>query len=112
ALVPARPYTPIYVHASVEERDGIEPLVRAAVRSAPERPLHVVADDRAVARGGGKAETWNVVFAGQSVGALSLASTARGLSRDDQKTLALVTSELAGPLQMCALYEDAQRLAT
>jgi two-component system cell cycle response regulator len=113
ALVPQRQYTPIYVHANVEERDRVEPHLRATVRAAPaDRNLYVIADDRAVARGGGSVETWTIAFAQHPIGTLAVAPTARGLSRDDRKMLALVASELAGPLQMCALYEDAQRMAT
>jgi two-component system cell cycle response regulator len=112
ALVPARPYPPVFAHANVGERDRIEAAVRAALRAGPERSFHLVADDRSVAGDGAPPETWPVVFAGQSIGTLALASTGRGLSREDRRTLSLVAGELAGPLQMCALYEDARRLAT
>jgi diguanylate cyclase (GGDEF)-like protein len=33
------------------------------------------------------------------------------MSRDEKRTVALVAGELGGPLQMCGLVEDAQRLA-
>jgi diguanylate cyclase (GGDEF)-like protein len=57
-------------------------------------------------------ETWPVTFAGAQIARIALAPTARGLSRDDRRLVALAASELGGPLQMSALYEDAQRLAT
>jgi diguanylate cyclase (GGDEF)-like protein len=41
-----------------------------------------------------------------------VALAARGVSREDERLIALVANELGGPMQMTALYEDARRLAT
>jgi diguanylate cyclase (GGDEF)-like protein len=98
------------VHCHASERDGIEVAVRAPL--GVERRAQAVADDRAVAGEGGPPVEMAITFAGIKVGQLAVAPTARGFSRDDHRLIALVANELGGPLQMSALYQDAQRLAT
>jgi two-component system cell cycle response regulator len=110
ALLPVRAQEPLFVHCHEAERDGIEVAVRTPL--GVERRVHAVADDRAVAGEGGPPVDIPVTFAGIKVGQLAVAPTARGFSRDDHRLIALVANELGGPLQMSALYQDAQRLAT
>lgn len=112
AMLPARGYAPLFVHARLEEAARVESLVRAAVAIPATRSAQLVSDERAVAGSGDDFESWPVVFGGTTLGRLALGPGPRGLSRDDRRTLALVASELGGPMQMIALYEDAQRLAT
>ncbi len=111
AVLPSRPYVPVLVHASSAERDVVEASARAELGAPAPRPVFVVADERAVPGSGRAAETWPVLFAGTAIGRLAVAPATRALSRDDLRTLALVAGELGGPLQMCGLVEDAQRLA-
>jgi two-component system cell cycle response regulator len=112
ALLPARPHEPLFVHCHPAERDAIEAMCRSSLGVVPERAVHVVSDDRAVAIAGGPPVEIAIAFGGIQVGRLAVAPPARGLSREDQRTIALVANELGGPLQMSALYRDAQRLAT
>ena len=107
-----RPYAPMFVHAADTDRERSEEAARAVVGAAAERPLYFVGDDRATAGAGAQAIALPVLLGGARVGTLALAPTSRGLSRDDERLVSLVAAELAGPLQMAALYEDARRLAT
>ncbi len=112
AVLPARSYEPLFVHCHPEERDGIEAVTLGVLGIPAGRSVQVVCDDRAVAGGTESPVDMGIAFGGTQVGRIALTPTARGLSRDDQRTIALVASELGGPLQMSALYQDAQRLAT
>ena len=112
ALVPGRPYSPVFVHGHPADREKSEHAVRAALATAPERPVHFVADERASAGDGPAPRTVPVMLGGAQVGVIALAPTPRGISREDERLLTLVATELGGPLQMAALYEDARRLAT
>jgi two-component system, cell cycle response regulator len=111
-LLPVRPQEPLFVHCHTSEGTGIEAVARSALGVAPGRAVQVVSDERAVASDGGPVVEMAIQFAGIKVGRLVVAPTARGFSRDDHRTIALVANELGGPLQMSALYQDAQRLAT
>jgi two-component system cell cycle response regulator len=111
AVLPARSFEPLFVHCHPAERESIEAGVRSALGVAADRPVQVVCDERAVAGAAGPPVEMAIHFGPTDVGRLALAPTARGLSRDDRKTIALVANELGGPLQMSALYQDAQRLA-
>jgi len=112
ALLPVRPQEPLFVHCHPTESAGIEATARAALGVADERAVHAVADERAVPSDGGPRVEMIITFAGICVGRLAVAPTGRGFSRDDHRAIALVAEELGGPLQMSALYQDAQRLAT
>jgi len=112
ALASERPFPPLMVHAPPGMAESIEPAVRAALGAPADRAIHLLTDERTATAGGHPPETWPILFGGNVVGRLALAPGARGLSREDKRTLALVANELGGPMQMCALYEDAQRLAT
>jgi len=53
-----------------------------------------------------------VRFGSSAMGQLALAPSRRGASHDDRRLLALLASELGGPLRMAALVAEAQRLAS
>ncbi len=112
ALLPTRPYAPLLVHGHPGDLAELEPAARSALGASPERMASIVSDERAVVGAGAPIETWPVVFAGQPIGRVALAPTARGLARDERRLVSLVSFELGGPMQMSALYEDAQRMAT
>jgi len=112
ALAPARPYAPLFVHGAQSEQETCEQAARATLEVAAERELCFVGDDRAAPGESPPPQTTAIAFAGSAMGRLALAPTARGLSRDDRRMLALLEAELGGPLQMTSLYEDARRLAT
>jgi two-component system cell cycle response regulator len=112
ALAPARPYAPLFVHGHPLEREACERAARATLQTPTEREACSVADARATPGEGAPPQIAAVAFAGTSMGRLALAPTARGFSRDDRRMLALLESELGGPLQMTTLYEDARRMAT
>jgi two-component system, cell cycle response regulator len=128
ALAPARPYAPLLVHGHPSEQEACERAARAALGTAADRPhaaaraaerpspdqpeVWFVADARATPGEGPPPQTAAISFAGTAVGRLTMAPTARGLSRDDKRMLAVLESELGGPLQMTTLYEDARRMAT
>ena len=112
ALLPGRGYAPAIIHAHPTECETIGTIARPALGIAPARTIDLLADERAIPGEGSAVETWSVVFAGAPIGQIGIAPTVRGLSREDRRVLALVATELGGPLQMSALYEDAQRLAT
>jgi two-component system cell cycle response regulator len=112
ALAPARPYAPLLVHGHTSEQEACERAARAALGTAANRDAWFVADARATPGEGPPPQTAAISFAGTAMGRLALAPTARGLSRDDKRMLAVLESELGGPLQMTTLYEDARRMAT
>jgi diguanylate cyclase (GGDEF)-like protein len=113
ALLPTRSYEPLFAHAHPSARDAAEAGARSILGLAATRPVHVLVDERATAGDAGPPpQALAIHFADRQVGQLVVAPTPRGLSSEDQRTLALVASELGGPLQMSALYQDAQRLAT
>jgi two-component system cell cycle response regulator len=111
AVLPSRSYTPLFVHAHPDGREGVEVAARATTGALLPRSISVVADDRAVPTAAGPVDTWPIVFGGSTVGIFALAQSARPLSRDDRRMVSLVANELGGPLEMCGLVEDAQRLA-
>jgi len=111
AVLPARSFEPLFVHCHPAERESIEAGARSAFGVGANRTVQVVCDERAVAGAAGPPVEMAIHFGPTDVGRLALAPTMRGLSRDDRKTLTLVANELGGPLQMSALYQDAQRLA-
>jgi len=112
AVIPAPAYAPLLVHAHPSERDRAHEVVRSELSITGERAAHFVLDERAVPGGEAALRTWPIVFGGASLGHLAIAPTIRGFGRDEQRMVTLVASELAGPLQMTALYEDTRRLAT
>jgi two-component system cell cycle response regulator len=112
ALAPGRVYAPLFVHGHPAERAQSEEAARVALGASAERPVEWLADERAAAGEGPPPQMMPLVLGSQQVGLVALAPSKRGLSRDDQRLLSLVALELAGPLQMAALYEDARRLAT
>jgi two-component system cell cycle response regulator len=115
ALLPKAPHAPLFVHANIAAGDGCEKQARAHLGVAEPRGATIVADDRPSAESG-RADAVpylaDVVFADAPIGRLALSPSLRGLSRADERLLAVLTSELAGPLQMTALHEDARRLAS
>jgi len=112
AMVSGRSYSPVFVHGHPGDRERSEQAARAALGVPDDRALHFVGDDRAAAGDGPPSRTVPLVLGGAQVGSVALAPTMRGMSRDDQRLLSLVATELGGPVQMAALYEDARRLAT
>jgi len=112
ALLPTRPYAPLLVHGHPGDAAELESAARSALAAPVERTASIVSDERAVLGAGAAVETWAVVFAGQPIARVALAPTARGLARDEKRLVSLVAFELGGPMQMSALYEDAQRMAT
>jgi two-component system cell cycle response regulator len=112
AILPVRSYTPLLAHSNPDDRDTVEAEARSAFGVKLERSVEIVCDERAVAGSGGSPDAFDVVFAGESIGRLCAAPTSRGFTREDKRILSLIAAELGGPLQMSALYEDAQRLAT
>jgi two-component system, cell cycle response regulator len=112
ALMPARPYAPLLMHGHPDERDAVEAMARSALAVDPTRKALFTEDERAVPGEGGPADTLAVTFAGQHIGHIALGPSWRGISREEKRVLSLVGSEIGGPLQMTALYEDARRLAT
>ena len=103
---------PACAHVGTVEQERCEEQVRRALEISSDQPVHFTADNRAAGGDGPSAHVVPVVFGGGPVGRIALAATNRGLSRDDQRLLALIAAELGGPMQMAALYEDARRLAT
>jgi len=113
ALLPGRSYEPLFVHANPIDREAAEAAARSSLSVPAARAVHVLTDERTTAdRDGGQPRVLPVKFAERQVGQLALAPAGRGLSPEDERTLTLVAAELGGPLQMSALYQDAQRLAT
>jgi two-component system cell cycle response regulator len=112
AVLPQRAYAPLLVHASPDDREAAEKLARSVLGLGLDRSVQIVSDEHAIPGPSAPVETMEIVFAGETIGTLAVAPTARGLSREDRLVLSVVASELGGPLQMSALYEDAQRLAT
>jgi two-component system cell cycle response regulator len=112
ALLPAAGYAPLCVHAHPGEGAICEVAVREQLRVPAERATVLVTDDRATAGAGGPTRIADVVFTGASIARLALTPTARALSHADERTFAVLASELAGPLQMTALHEDARHLAS
>lgn len=112
ALLPSRTYAPLLVHGHSAEAAGVEAQARSALSCSAERAAVAVLDERAVLGAGAPVEMWPVLFGTAQIGRIALAPTARGLSRDERRLVSLAAAELGGPMQMSALYEDAQRLAT
>ncbi len=112
ALAPERMYAPVFVHGNSGAQEATERAARQALGVPAARPLHFVGDERPLLGDGPAPDVASLVFAGAAIGRFAIASSARGLSRDDKRLLALVSAELGGPVQMAALYEDARRLAT
>jgi two-component system cell cycle response regulator len=112
ALAPARAYAPLFVHGHPSEQEACERAARTALQTSADREACFVADARATPGDGPPPQIAAIAFAGTAMGRLVLAPTARGLSRDDKRMVALLESELGGPLQMTTLYEDARRMAT
>jgi two-component system cell cycle response regulator len=112
AMASTRAYSPVFVHGHPDSRERSDELARIAVDAPLGRPVVFVGDERASPGEGPPPRTLPVVLGGARVGSIAVAPTARGLSRDDERLLSLVATELGGPLQMAALFEDARRLAT
>ncbi len=112
AMEPARSYSPVFVHGHPSRQHRCEDAARSVLEVPAARPVVFVGDERASEDDGPPARALPVVLGGTNVGTIALASTVKGLSRDDERLLRLVASELGGPMQMAALYEDARRLAT
>jgi len=115
ALLPKGSHAPLFVHGSAAEGPACEEAARAAFKAPAARAAQTTFDQRPTP-GGGAASALallsNIVFAGAPIGQLALAPTSRGLSRADERLLTVLTTELAGPLQMTELHEDARRLAS
>jgi two-component system cell cycle response regulator len=112
AVLPARPHSPVFFHCHPSERDAMVPKLPKALDVAPDREIVTVLDERAVPGEGDRPESAAVVFANEQVGRVVIGPTSRGLSNEDRRLLALVATELGGPMQMASLYEEARTLAT
>jgi len=112
AIVPVRTYGPLFAHANPEESEAVVTEARSVLGVGLERSVETVSDPRAIMGSSAPVETIEIVFAGEAIGTIAVAPTSRGLSKEERRVLLLVATELGGPLQMIALYEDAQRLAT
>ncbi|MGO9834355.1 MAG: diguanylate cyclase [Polyangiaceae bacterium] len=112
ALLPARPYAPLLVHGNPAEREAVEAMARGSMDVGPTPAALFTEDERAVAGEGGPSEALGITFAGKHIGRIALGPSWRGISREERRVLSLVAGEIGGPLQMTALFEDAQRLAT
>jgi two-component system cell cycle response regulator len=112
AVVPARAYAPVLTHANPTDRADLESQLRSVLGVPAERSIAEVLDSRAVAGAGAPVEAMEIAFAGETIGRMAIAPTARGLSRDEKHILALIANELGGPFQMSVLHDDMQRLAT
>jgi len=110
-LLPAAPYAPLYLHAHARESASCEKTVRDLLRVPAERTTATVSDDRAAQGEGGTVRAVDVVFAEAPIARLAFAP-ARATSRADERILAVLAAELAAPLQMTALHEDARHLAS
>ena len=112
AMAPDRAYAPIFVHGHPADRERIEAATRAALNAPAERAIQFSADERTTLGEGPACQTVPIILGGAHVGRMAVAPTSRGLTREDQRLLSLVGTELGAPLQMAALYEDTRRLAT
>jgi two-component system cell cycle response regulator len=114
ALLPTPAYAALQVHAHPSESVACEEAARKQLGAPAARDAHVVSDDRALAGDGGPARAIEVLRAagGASLGRVAIAPTARGFARDEERLFAMLASELAAPLEMTVLHEDARRLAT
>jgi two-component system cell cycle response regulator len=89
------------------------PLLEGKLPSARRGDVLVVADKRAaMAEWSAPPILLPVRFGSSAMGQLALAPSRRGASHDDRRLLALLASELGGPLRMAALVAEAQRLAS
>jgi CheY-like chemotaxis protein len=105
ALLPSRPDAPLFVHGHPSEREAVEAMARSVLGVGPDRAAQVVPDERAVRGDGPSPEVSTISFGTKGTGRLVIAPTARGLSRDERRLIALVASEAGGPLEMTALYD-------
>ncbi len=112
ALLPSSKYAPLHIHAHPGEIEACEAAAREWLKAPPSHPSVRLADDRASAEGGGPPCVLEVVFGGRPVARLLLTPTTRRLAGADERVLEVLASELAGPLQMTTLHEDARRLAS
>lgn len=114
ALLPAPPYAPLYLHTHPSEALGCEETARSALGATAGRDAQLLTDDRAVPGEGSPSRAADVLGAsGKALLArIAIAPTARGLSPDEERLFAMLAAELAAPLEMTVLHEDARRLAT
>ncbi|MGA2447974.1 MAG: diguanylate cyclase [Polyangiaceae bacterium] len=112
AVLPTRASSPAFFHCHPSERDALVSTLPRTLDIAADREILYVLDERAVPGDGDGPEMAPVLFANEPVARVVAAPTARGLSNEDRRLLALVASELGGPIQMASLYEEARTLAT
>ncbi|MBX3185706.1 MAG: diguanylate cyclase [Labilithrix sp.] len=113
--------TRLFIHTHPDLRDAAEREARDALEVPPpperrkpaEGDAHVITDKRAV-----EAE-WStppillpIRFGTTSIGQVAIAPSRRGASHDDRRLIAILASELGGPLRMAALVAEARRLAS
>lgn len=116
ALANEGPQARLFVHGGALEGAACEGAARACLRVPPAHGATLVCDDRA-AKGAGPAGperpplVADVVFAETRLARLAIAPSGRGFSAADARLLTVLAAEMAAPLHMTALHEDAQRLA-
>lgn len=110
ALQPAR--GPTIVVGRAEIAKDLEAEARAALGLEASAPIMFVADPTAgVEPPAGTVFVQSVQFGEELQGRVALGAAGRRLVMEDERALALVATELGGPMRMAALVGEAQRLA-
>jgi two-component system, cell cycle response regulator len=100
-----------FIHAHPQDSEVCEVEARAVLRLPPGAEVTTLVDERAVVGRQSTAITAAIVSGGAVVGKIAMGPNDRGASRDDQELLSIISAELAGPLRIVALVEQARRLA-
>jgi two-component system, cell cycle response regulator len=112
----------LMLHATKNARASSEREAREALdfpieileerRKTIDRGLFLVEDGRPLGgEGGAPALVAPIRFGSDVLGTLAIAPTRRGASLDDRRMIAIVSSELGGPLRMVGLVAEARRIA-
>jgi two-component system cell cycle response regulator len=100
-----------FLHAHADTLRDAEREAREALSYEGRSFNAVVADAPIYERGVHAPRVHPIQFGQLQLGTLALCPTPRGVSRDDEATIALLASELAGPLRIATLVAEARRLA-
>lgn len=98
-----------FLHA--RDEIGAETEVRAAVPLAPGAEASAVVDQRPTAGGHSPPHVLPISFGKEIVGSLAIALSSRKPSADEAGLLRILATELAGPLHIQMLMEEARSLA-
>lgn len=103
---------PIYLHTGAAEREATSLEARTALGAPIDTAVEIIADDRPTwMAGGAPAAIFEIAFGDVKLGSIAIAFASRSVASADLDLGKLIADNLAGPLRIATLVDEARHLA-